>query len=313
MATPRHDNPISLLPAGRVVAAISALFAVLTLLFTYPIWTSPDSTLPGLGDERHQAWVMAWDAHALREDPARLFDTNTFYPRQNTLALSENLLATAVLVAPINWAGHPILAYNVALLASFFLSGLGMSLWARHLTASTAAGVFRGGAVDLRAGEVRTAGPPADAQRPMGAVRASGGGLLRRDPEAPVRCRSCGALLPAVSRLAVTRANAATVSGVVRVEWSGNAIAARCEAVRTSSVARFFDRRRLVGPDPRAGAGALSPGAVGGRAWPRSRGVGRSVGAADIVHFAVRLQTVPDTCNRCRRPTPRQKATCSRE
>ncbi len=136
--------PVRVLPEGPVLASIAAAFAVLTLLFTYPIWTSPDSTLTGMGDELHQTWVMAWDAHALRSDPGALFDTNTFYPRKNTLALSENLLATAVLVAPINWAGHPILAYNVALLMSFFLSGIGMALWVRYLTASTAAGLFAG-------------------------------------------------------------------------------------------------------------------------------------------------------------------------
>ena len=95
-------------PPGYLLAWYTAAFAILTLLFTYPVWMAPDSTFTALGDERHQAWILAWDAHALRTDPTAVFDSNTFYPRKNTLTLSENLLASAVLVAPINWAGHPI-------------------------------------------------------------------------------------------------------------------------------------------------------------------------------------------------------------
>ena len=121
-----------------------AFFSVLTLLFTYPTWTAPDSVLNGLQDERFVAWILAWDAHALATKPLELFDANIFYPRANTLAYSEHMIATAVLVAPINWAGHPILAYNVALLLSFILTGIGTTLWVRHLTKSTIAGVAAG-------------------------------------------------------------------------------------------------------------------------------------------------------------------------
>ena len=142
MAVATRARSVTPSPKGYALAAIGVPLAVLTLLFTYPVWTAPNSTLPGLGDDLHQTWILAWDAHALRTDPTAIFDTNTFYPRKNTLALSENLLASAIAVAPINWAGHPILAYNVVLVASFFLSGLGMALWVRHLTASLPAGLL---------------------------------------------------------------------------------------------------------------------------------------------------------------------------
>lgn len=144
MALATRTRPVSSPPSGYVLVAIIAPLAALTLLFTYPIWTAPNTTLTGLGDDLHQAWILAWDAHALRADPTAIFDTNTFYPRKNTLALSENLLASAIVVAPINWAGRPILAYNIVLVASFFLSGLGMALWVRHLTSSVSAGLLAG-------------------------------------------------------------------------------------------------------------------------------------------------------------------------
>lgn len=128
----------------RTVLATTAIFAALTSLFTYPLWLAPGSLLHDLGDSRLNAWILAWDAHALLTDPLQLFNANIFHPHARTLAFSENLLGTAVLVAPINWAGGPVLAYNVALLLSFVLTGVGTTLWVRHLSGSTGAGLVAG-------------------------------------------------------------------------------------------------------------------------------------------------------------------------
>lgn len=128
----------------RTLALLVLFFAVLTLLFTYPIWTAPDTYLTELADVRLITWTLAWDAHALVTDPAGLFDANIFFPHPGTLAYSESFLGAAVLVAPLNWSGHPVLAYNVLLLSAFILSGIGATLWVRHLTGSLAAGVLAG-------------------------------------------------------------------------------------------------------------------------------------------------------------------------
>ncbi len=128
----------------RTVALLLLFFALLTLLFTYPIWTAPDTYLTELADARLNAWILAWDAHALVTDPAGLFDANIFFPHSGTLAYSESFLGAAVVVAPLNWLGHPVLAYNVLLLSAFVLSGVGATLWVRHLTGSLAAGVLAG-------------------------------------------------------------------------------------------------------------------------------------------------------------------------
>jgi len=128
----------------REPALLVAFFFLLTLLFTYPIWTAPDTYLNELADVRLNTWALAWDAHALLTDPLGIFNANIFYPNQDTLAFSESFLAPALLVAPVNWAGHPVLAYNLLFFSSFILTGIGTTLWIRQVTGSLAAGLVAG-------------------------------------------------------------------------------------------------------------------------------------------------------------------------
>jgi hypothetical protein len=128
----------------RTILFVTALFTVLTMLFTYPISTSPDSYLNDLADVRLAAWTLAWNAHALGTDPLNILDANIYYPSTGALAWSEMFLAPSVMVAPVNWAGHPVLAYNLVLLSSFVLCGLGATLWVRQMTGSLSAGIVAG-------------------------------------------------------------------------------------------------------------------------------------------------------------------------
>ena len=82
-------------------------------------------------DGRLNAWILAWDVHALTHDPGRLFQAPIFHPLPDALAFSENLLLPAVLSAPALALGGPVLGYNVALLASLAVSGLGAQLLVR--------------------------------------------------------------------------------------------------------------------------------------------------------------------------------------
>ncbi len=120
------------------------VFAVLTLVYTFPLWTAPDSLLTGPGDPRLNAWILAWGVHGLATSAGDVFDANIFHPRSNALAMSENLLGSTPLAAPFVALGKPVLAYNVLLLSSFFLFGIGVALWIRALTKSTSAGIVAG-------------------------------------------------------------------------------------------------------------------------------------------------------------------------
>lgn len=106
------------------------LFLLLAIGITDPLWLHMRTAVPSdIGDPLLNAWILAWDAHALLNKPQRLFDANIFFPLPNTLAYSEHLLATALLSLPVQIVGgQPLLAYNIMLLVSFALCGLGMYL-----------------------------------------------------------------------------------------------------------------------------------------------------------------------------------------
>ncbi len=127
-------------------------YAALVALMSWPLVTD----LAGLGvtdrpDGRLNAWILAWDAHALVHAPGRLFQAPIFHPLPDTLAFSENLLLPAVIGAPAQALGGPVLAYNVALLLSLIVSGLGVQLLVRResgdrLAAFVAGAFFAAGA-----------------------------------------------------------------------------------------------------------------------------------------------------------------------
>ena len=105
-----------------------------------------------LGDSLLNCWILSWDAdhllrflsgnmHALRG----FWDANIFYPEPLTLAYSEHLFAQAVQMLPVYALTHNIiLCYNLLFLSTFVLSGLGMFLFVREVTASPNAGFVAG-------------------------------------------------------------------------------------------------------------------------------------------------------------------------
>jgi hypothetical protein len=129
----------------RATIAVLLLFAILSLVLTYPLSFHLSDAVEDRQDALLNVWIMAWDGHQLLRDPLHLFDANIFYPYRRTLAYSELLLGNGLLALPLTAAsGNPVLGYNVALLLSFVLSGFGAYLLVRKLTGSTAAGWVAG-------------------------------------------------------------------------------------------------------------------------------------------------------------------------
>jgi hypothetical protein len=129
----------------RATVAALLLFVVLSLVLTYPL---PFHLAGGVEDRQDallNVWITAWDGHQLLNDPLHLFDANIFYPYPRTLAYSELLLGNGLLALPITAVtGNPVLGFNVALLLSFVLSGLGTYLLVLRLTRSSGAGLVAG-------------------------------------------------------------------------------------------------------------------------------------------------------------------------
>ncbi len=131
------DRPRPLPAPGRVtggeIAASVLAYALLLAVMSWPLVRD----LAGSGpvdrpDGRLNAWILAWDAHALTRDPFGVFQAPIFHPLPDALAYSENLLLLACVGAPALLAGEPVLAYNLLFLICLLVSGLGTQLLVRR-------------------------------------------------------------------------------------------------------------------------------------------------------------------------------------
>jgi len=142
----RHPLPASLLSA---MAAIAVL-VLLALVFNRQVLGSLDSRLDHAGDPLLNSWILSWNLRSLTQEPGNIWHANIFYPHRYTLAHSENLIATSVMLLPVHvFSKNPVLLYNVAYLAGFILSALAAWLLGYHLTGSHLIGMIAGVAFAL--------------------------------------------------------------------------------------------------------------------------------------------------------------------
>jgi hypothetical protein len=87
-----------------------------------------------LGDPLLQAWQVAWIGHALVTSPLDLWQANTFWPYDDTLAFSDALVGYAPVGLLAQASPHAALvAYNALFLVAYALAFLGAYLLAREL------------------------------------------------------------------------------------------------------------------------------------------------------------------------------------
>jgi hypothetical protein len=146
MSTISTSPPYPDRPTRATVSSWRAalLFTIVTAALTWPQVAHPLS-VPPHDDAYFSMWRLAWIAHQLPRDPVHLFDANTLYPAKDTLAYSDAVLFQGIVGAPLIWFGVPVvLVYNLHILATFVLCGLGMFLLVRDLTGRPAAGLIAG-------------------------------------------------------------------------------------------------------------------------------------------------------------------------
>ena len=128
-----------------VTARVAGLFVGLTVVMTWPQVTGLSTHVAAHHDSFFNIWRLASIARQLSHDPVQLFEGNIFFPAARTLAYSDPALLQGVLAAPFLWIGvDQVLTYNLLVLASFMLSGLGAFLLVQHLTRQEAPGVVAG-------------------------------------------------------------------------------------------------------------------------------------------------------------------------
>ncbi|HEX7018614.1 MAG TPA: hypothetical protein VF159_01280, partial [Gemmatimonadaceae bacterium] len=119
---------------------------VLTIVHTWPLAAAPGYwSRNNSGDAVLNEWAVAWVGHALGTRPLRLYDANIFHPERRTLAYSEHLVVQGAIVAPVVWlGGSAVLAYNLAMMAGFILTGWAFCLLVHRWTGFWSAGVIAG-------------------------------------------------------------------------------------------------------------------------------------------------------------------------
>lgn len=118
----------------------------LAVAHTWPLASAPAhwSRIDG-ADAALNTWAVSWVGSHLLHDPIHLFDANIFFPERLTLAYSEMMIVQGLFAMPVmELGGSPVLAYNVALLAGFALTGWAFCVLVQRWTGSWAAGYVAG-------------------------------------------------------------------------------------------------------------------------------------------------------------------------
>jgi hypothetical protein len=96
-----------------------AAYVAMAIATTWPLALSPATrALDFWGDAILNAYILAWDQHALTHCPTRIFDANFMSPTPRTLCLSENMIVPAALTLPLAPLDNPVLVYNVVMLGA---------------------------------------------------------------------------------------------------------------------------------------------------------------------------------------------------
>jgi hypothetical protein len=126
---------------ARELVALVAGACVLAVVMHWPLVLHLGTDIPkDLGDPLAQSWQVAWDGHALGHQPLDFFQSNQFWPLDDTLAFSDALIG----YAPAGLLGSgpeaAVFRYDLVFLFAYALAFAGAYLLAREL------GLGRGGA-----------------------------------------------------------------------------------------------------------------------------------------------------------------------
>lgn len=133
--------------AALRLALVTVAYAILSVAATWPLAAHLGDGVFSAVDPVDSIWRVGWGQERLLHAPWKLFDGNTFYPYARSYLFDELLLGQALLTLPARLlTDNPVAIYNLAILITLVLSGLGAYALARHLGCGVA-GAFLAGAV----------------------------------------------------------------------------------------------------------------------------------------------------------------------
>jgi hypothetical protein len=119
----------------REALAATAAGVALAVVMTWPLVLHLGTDIgKDTGDPLLQTWQVAWIGHALLHAPLHLWQANTFWPYDDTLAFSDALVGYAPVGMFAQVSPHAaLLGYNLLFLFAYALAFLGAYLLAREL------------------------------------------------------------------------------------------------------------------------------------------------------------------------------------
>jgi len=131
------ENQLRRLSAKSIATHIwpAAFFLAASLVFTWPLITRLRGWVPGLGDWGQNMWALWWTRKALlvlRESP--FFTKHLFYPDGVTLLFHPLDVTDGLIALPFYGIVGGDISYNLIVLTSFVLSGLGSYYLVLYLT-----------------------------------------------------------------------------------------------------------------------------------------------------------------------------------
>lgn len=142
-SVPRTTNTTASI---RRTLAVLLFYIALTIALAFPLSLHPATHVLADNPDTHLfLWTLAWDTHAFTSRLDKFFDANIYYPYNNTLAYSENLIGAAFFAAPVIWlTGNVVLAMNFVSLATCVLCGFGAYVLALRTRVSHLGAVLAG-------------------------------------------------------------------------------------------------------------------------------------------------------------------------
>jgi MFS family permease len=119
---------------ARELLVLIAGACLLVVVMHWPLVLHLETTIPrDLGDPLAEAWQVAWDGHALADQPLHFFQSNQFWPFHDTLAFSDALLGYAPAGLLGSGPGAAVARYDLLFLFAYALAFAGAYLLGREL------------------------------------------------------------------------------------------------------------------------------------------------------------------------------------
>jgi hypothetical protein len=134
-------------PSRRELLLVAACACLAAVVMHWPLVLNLGADIPkDLGDPLPQAWQIAWGGHALANQPLDFFQSNQFWPVEDSLAYGDALIGYAPAGLIGSGPHDAVVRYDLVFLFAYALAFFGAYLLARELGIGPAGATVAGAA-----------------------------------------------------------------------------------------------------------------------------------------------------------------------